>query len=148
MNVIACGLTSQERLQYSGRPYPACLPENDRRHHSRRNILQAHLCIAVASMRKQTVVEIVHEESFLHAEPVKPPPSLHLRLPAAVVELAVYVFREHHAGAVLLFSVPTLPFLAKFGTVVYRIPTLRRRETYGTFLIGQSAPFLIHPSPN
>ena len=110
-------------------------------------ILQAHLCIAVASMRKQTVVEIVHEESFLHAEPVKPPPSLHLRLPAAVAELAVYVFREHHAGAVLLFCVHTLPFSAKFGTVV-RIPTLRRRETYGTFLIGQSAPFLIHPSPN
>ena len=108
-------------------------------------ILQAHLCITVASMRKQTVVEIVHEESFLHAEPVKPP--LHLRLPAAVAELAVYVFREHHAGAVLLFCVPTLPFLARFGTVVYRIPTLRK-ETYGTFLIGQSTPFLIHPSPN
>ena len=79
-------------------------------------ILQAHLCITVASMRKQTAVEIVHEESFLHAEPVKPPPPLHLRLPAAVAELAVYVFREHHAGAVLLFCVPTLPFLAKFGT--------------------------------
>ena len=25
MNVIACGLTSQERLQYSGRPYLTCL---------------------------------------------------------------------------------------------------------------------------
>ena len=29
MIVIACGSTSQERLQYSGRPYPACLPENE-----------------------------------------------------------------------------------------------------------------------
>ena len=100
-----------------------------------------------SSLYAKTVVEIVHKESFLHAEPVKPPPPLHLRLPAAVAEIAVYVFREHHAGAVLLFSVCTLRFLAKFGTVVYRIPTLRK-ETYGTFLIGQSAPFLIHLSPN
>ena len=60
-------------------------------------------------MRK-TVFEIVREELFLHAEPVKPPPPLHLRLPAAVAELAVYVFRERHAGTVLLFSVRTLPF--------------------------------------
>ena len=96
----------------------------------------------------KTVFKIVHEESFLHAEPVKPPPLLHLCLPAAVAELAVYGFREHHAGVVLLFSVRTLPFfLAKFGTVVYRKPTLRK-GTYGTFLIGQSAPFFIHPSPN
>ena len=29
MIVIACCSTSQERLQYSGRPYPACLPENE-----------------------------------------------------------------------------------------------------------------------
>ena len=29
MIVIACGSTSQERLQYSGRLYPACLPENE-----------------------------------------------------------------------------------------------------------------------
>ena len=64
-----------------------------------------------SSLCAKTVFEIVHEESFLHAEPVKPPPPLHLRLPAAVAELAVYVFREHHhAGAVLLFSVRTLPF--------------------------------------
>ena len=100
-----------------------------------------------SSLYAKTVFEIVHEESFLRAEPVKPPPPLYLRLPA-VAELAVYVFREHHAGAVLLFSVRTLPFfLAKFGTVVYRIPTLRK-GTHGTFLIGQSAPFFIHPSPN
>ena len=63
-----------------------------------------------SSLYARTVFEIVHEESFLHAEPVKPPPSLHLYLPAAVAELAVYVFREHHAGAVLPFSVLTLPF--------------------------------------
>ena len=31
--------------------------------------------------------------------------------------------------------------------LVYRIPILRK-GTYGTFLIGQSAPFSIHPSPN
>ena len=50
---------------------------------------------------------------FFHAEPVKPPPPppLHLRLPAAVAELAVYVFCEHHRGAVLLFSAHTLIFL-------------------------------------
>ena len=101
-----------------------------------------------SSLYAKTVFEIVHEESFLHAEPVKPPSPLHLRLPAAVTELAVYVSCEHHAGAVLLFSVRTLPFfLAKFGTVVYRIPTLRK-GIYGTFLTGQSAPFFIHPSPN
>ena len=63
-----------------------------------------------SSLYAKTVFEIVHKESFLHAELLKPPPPLHLRLPAAVVELAVYVFREHHAGAVLLFSVCTLPF--------------------------------------
>ena len=63
-----------------------------------------------SSLYAKTVFEIVHKESFLHAEPVKPPPPLHLRLPAAVAELAVYAFREHHAGAVLLFSVRTLPF--------------------------------------
>ena len=61
----------------------------------------------------KTVFEIVHEESFLHAEPLKPPPPLHLRLPAAVAELAVYVFREHHAGAILLFSVRTCPFFSQ-----------------------------------
>ena len=33
-----------------------------------------------------------------------------------------------------------------FGHAGYRIRPLRKR-TYGTFLIGQSAPFLIHPSP-
>ena len=63
-----------------------------------------------SSLYAKTVFEIVHEESFLHAEPVKPPPPLHLRLPAAVVELAMYVFREHHTGDVLLFYVRTLPF--------------------------------------
>ena len=63
-----------------------------------------------SSRYAKTVFEIVHEKSFLHAEPVKPPPPLHLRLLAAIAELAVYVFREHHAGAVLLFSVRTLPF--------------------------------------
>ena len=64
-----------------------------------------------SSFYAKIVFEIVHEESYLHAaEPVKPPPPLYLRLTAAVAELAVYVFREHHAGAVLLFSVRTLPF--------------------------------------
>ena len=29
MTDIACGLTSQERLQYSGRLYPACVPEDE-----------------------------------------------------------------------------------------------------------------------
>ena len=33
------------------------------------------------------------------------------------------------------------------GTAGYRLGPLRK-GTYGTFLIGQSAPFLIHPSPN
>ena len=56
----------------------------------------------------KTVFKAVHEESFLRAESVKPPPPLHLRLPA-VAELAAYVFREYHAGAVLLFSVRALP---------------------------------------
>ena len=62
-----------------------------------------------SSLYAKNVFEIVREKSFLYAEPVKPPPPLHLRLPA-VAELAVYVFREHHAGAVLLLSVRTLPF--------------------------------------
>ena len=62
-----------------------------------------------SSLYAKTVFEIVREESFLHAERVKPPPPLHLRLPA-VAKLAVYGFREYHAGAVLLFSVRTLPF--------------------------------------
>ena len=62
-----------------------------------------------SSFYAKTVFEIVRVESFLHAEPVKPPPPLHLRLPA-VAELAVYVFREHRAGTVLLFSVRTLQF--------------------------------------
>ena len=64
-----------------------------------------------SSLYVKTVFEIVREESFLHAEPVKPPPPLHLRLPA-VAELAVYVFREHHAGAVLSLCVPC-PFLSQ-----------------------------------
>ena len=63
-----------------------------------------------SSLYAKPVSEIVHEESFLHAEPVKPPPPLHLRLPADVADLAVYVFCEHHVGAVLMFSVRTLPF--------------------------------------
>ena len=63
-----------------------------------------------SSLYAKTAFEIVHEESFLHAEPVKPPSPLHLCLPAAVAALAVYVFREHHVGAVFLFSVRTLPF--------------------------------------
>ena len=63
-----------------------------------------------SSLYAKTLFEIVHEESFLHAEPVKPPSPLHLRLPGTVAELAVYVFREHHARSVLLFSVHTLPF--------------------------------------
>ena len=33
------------------------------------------------------------------------------------------------------------------GTAGYRLGPLRK-GTPGTFLIGQSAPFLIHPSPN
>ena len=42
---------------------------------------------------------------------ISPRLSLHLRLPAAVAELAVYAVHEHHAGAVLLlFSVRALPF--------------------------------------
>ena len=71
-----------------------------------------------SSLHAKTVFEIVHEESFLHAEPVKPPPPLHLRLPA-VAELAVYVFREHHAGAVLLFSVRTLPFFKPNSVLLF-----------------------------
>ena len=86
---------------------------------------------------KNPVFEIVHEESVkvyhLHLYNgniqqnslcvescvteefhISPRFSLHLRLPAAVAELAVYAVDEHHAGAVLLFSVRTLPcFLAK-----------------------------------
>ena len=34
-----------------------------------------------------------------------------------------------------------------FGSAGYRIRPLRK-GTYGIFLIGQSAPFLIHGSPN
>ena len=63
-----------------------------------------------SSFCAKILFQIVHEESFLHAEPVKPPPPLHLRLLAGVAVFAVYVFRERHAGAVLLFSVRTLPF--------------------------------------
>ena len=82
---------------------------------------------------KNPVFEIVHEESVkvyhLHMYSgniqqnslcvescvteefhISPRLSLHLRLPAAIVELAVYAVDEHHAGAVLLFSVRTLPF--------------------------------------
>ena len=73
-------------------------------------ISRVHLPMYRSSLYAKTVFEIVHEESFLHAEPVKPPPPLHLCLPASVAELAVYVFCEHHAGAVLLFSVRTLHF--------------------------------------
>ena len=76
-----------------------------------------------SSLYAKTVFEIVREESFLQAEPVKPPRPLHLRLPA-VAELAVYVFREHHAGAVFLCAYLAL-FLAKFGTVVYYLTTRR-----------------------
>ena len=82
---------------------------------------------------KNPVFEIVHEESVkvyhLHMYigniqqnslcvescvteefNISPRFSLHLRSPAAVAELAVYAVDEHHAGAVLLFSVRTLPF--------------------------------------
>ena len=66
-----------------------------------------------SSLYSKTVFEIVHDETFLHAEPVKPPPPLHLRLLAAVAELAVYVFREHHAGAVLLSSMLPCPLFSQ-----------------------------------
>ena len=94
-----------------------------------------HLCTAaVDSMLKTLCSEIVHEESVkvyhLHMYNgniqqnslcvescvteefhISPRFSLHLRLlAAAVAELAVYAVDEHHAGAVLLFSVRTLPF--------------------------------------
>ena len=82
---------------------------------------------------KNPVFEIVHEESvkvyhlhmyngniqqnFLCVESwvteefhISPRFSLHLRLPAAVAKLAVDAVDEHHAGAVLPFSVSTLPF--------------------------------------
>ena len=59
------------------------------------NIQQNSLCV------ESCVTEEFHISSRF---------SLHLRLPAAVAELAVYAIDEHHAGAVLLFSVHTLPF--------------------------------------
>ena len=59
------------------------------------NIQQNSLCV------ESCVTEEFH---------ISPRFSLHLRLPAAVAELAVYAVDEHHAGAALLFSVPTLPF--------------------------------------
>ena len=60
------------------------------------NIQQNSLCV------ESCVTEEFH---------ISPRFSLHLRVSAAVVaELAVYAVDEHHAGAVLLFSVPTLPF--------------------------------------
>ena len=91
-----------------------------------------HLCTAVGSLLNP-VFEIVYEESVkvyhLHMYNgniqqnslcvescvteefhISPRFSLHLRLPAAVAELAVYAVDAHHAGAVLLFSVPVLPF--------------------------------------
>ena len=58
------------------------------------NIQQNSLCVE----------SCVTEEFY-----ISPRFSLHLRLPAAVAELAVYAVDEHHAGAALLFSVPTLP---------------------------------------
>ena len=54
------------------------------------NIQQNSLCV------ESCVTEGFH---------ISPQFSLHLRLPAAVAELAVYAVDEHHAGAVLLFSV-------------------------------------------
>ena len=60
------------------------------------NIQQNSLCV------ESSVTEEFH---------ISPRFSLHLRLPAAAVaELAVYAVDEHHAGAVLLFSVRILPF--------------------------------------
>ena len=82
---------------------------------------------------KNPVFEIIHEESVkvyhLHVYNgniqqnslcvescvteefhISPRFSLYLRLSAAVAELAVYAVDERHAGAVLLFSVRTLPF--------------------------------------
>ena len=60
------------------------------------NIQQTSLCV------ESCVAEEFH---------ISPRFSLHLRLPAAVAELAVYAVDAHHAGAVLLFSVPTImPF--------------------------------------
>ena len=60
-----------------------------------RNIQQNSLCV------ESCVAEEFH---------ISPRFSLHLRLPADVAELVVYAVDEHHASAVLLFSVPTLPF--------------------------------------
>ena len=66
-----------------------------------------HLHMYNGNIRQNSLcVESCVTEEF-HISPLF---SLHLRLPGAVAELAVYAVNEHHAGAVLMFSVPTLPF--------------------------------------
>ena len=66
----------------------------------------------------------------------------------------LHVICEHHAlGAVLLSSMRLVRsamgeyLVLALGTAGYRLGPLRK-GTHGTFLIGQSAPFFIHPSPN
>ena len=66
----------------------------------------------------------------------------------------LHVTCGHHAlGAVLLSSMRLVRsamgeyLVLALGTAGYRLGPLRK-GTYGTFLIGQSAPFLIHLSPN
>ena len=95
--------------------------------------VDAHMYSSSRLYAKNPVFEIVHQESmkvyhllmsngniqhnFLCVEScvtkefhISPRLSLHLRLPAAVAEFAVYAVDEYHAGAVPLFSVRTWPF--------------------------------------
>ena len=62
---------------------------------------------------------------------ISPRFSLHLRLPAAVAELAVYAVDEHHAGAVFLFSVRTS--LTEYKMKEVAIIALRREDTKMVF---------------
>ena len=103
---------------------------------------------------KNPVFEIVHEESVkvyhLHMYNgniqqnslcvescateefhISPRFSLHLRLPTAVAELAVYVVDEHHAGAVFLFSVRTS--LTEYKMKEVPNIALRREDTKTVF---------------
>ena len=68
-------------------------------------VYHVHMCNGNIQQNSLCVEYCVTEE--FHTSPRF---SLHSRLPAAVAELAVYAVDEHHAGAVLLFSVRTLPF--------------------------------------